>query len=257
MSDALLSHFQPITDPWFYACAVPAVLLTGLSKSGFASGFGALATPLLAMAVPVPQAAAIMLPLLLAMDATGLQQLWRVRDRQLVRALVPWGIAGTLVGTALFGVFKTAAVSGVVGALTLLFLAQRLLFPPHVGSTPPAAWVGRACATASGFTSFVAHAGSPPIAAYLLPLRLAPAAFSGTMAVYFGALNLFKVLPYAALGLIDLRNLSTALLLLPLTPVGVWVGVRLTHRVSPLWFYRLAYTGMLLTGLKLLWDGLR
>jgi uncharacterized membrane protein YfcA len=54
-----------ITDPWFYAIAVPAVLLMGLSKSGFLGGFGALATPLMALAVPVPQAAAIMLPLLL------------------------------------------------------------------------------------------------------------------------------------------------------------------------------------------------
>jgi uncharacterized protein len=64
-----------ITDPWFYAIAVPAVLLMGLSKSGFASGFGALATPLMALTIPVPQAAAIMLPLLMVMDATGLQQL--------------------------------------------------------------------------------------------------------------------------------------------------------------------------------------
>lgn len=92
-----------VTDPWFYAAAVPAVLLTGLSKSGFASGFGALATPLLALAVPVPQAAAIMLPLLLVMDATGLQRLWRERDPALLRLLLPAGLVGTLVGAVLFG----------------------------------------------------------------------------------------------------------------------------------------------------------
>ena len=38
-----------IADPWFYALAVPAVLLMGLGKSGFLSGFGALATPLMAV----------------------------------------------------------------------------------------------------------------------------------------------------------------------------------------------------------------
>jgi hypothetical protein len=37
----------------------------------------------------------------------------------------------------------------------------------------------------------------------------------------------------------------------------VWLGVWMTRHVSNAWFYRLAYTGMLLTGLKLLWDGLR
>lgn len=40
-----------ITDPYFYAVAVPAVLLMGVSKSGFGSGFGALAVPLMELAV--------------------------------------------------------------------------------------------------------------------------------------------------------------------------------------------------------------
>ena len=44
-----------ITDPAFYAIGVPAVLLMGLSKSGFLGGFGSMATPLLALVVPVPQ----------------------------------------------------------------------------------------------------------------------------------------------------------------------------------------------------------
>lgn len=245
-----------VTDPWFYAVAVPAVLLMGLSKSGFASGFGALAVPLLALAVPVPQAAAIMLPLLMVMDATGLQQLWRHRDPALVRLLLPAGLAGIAVGWALFGWVSQATVSGVTGAITLAFLAQRLLFPPRPQAPPAPRWVGRLCGVGSGFTSFVAHAGSPPISAYVLPLGLAPAVYSGSMAVFFAVINASKWGPYALLGLIDLPNLATSLVLLPLAPVGVWVGVRMTHRVSPAWFYRLAYTGMFLTGVKLLWDGL-
>lgn len=253
----MLDHFAVVADPLFYAVAVPAVLLMGLSKSGFASGFGALATPMMALAVPVPQAAAIMLPLLLAMDVTGLQQLWRDRDRALLRRLVPWGLAGTALGTLLFGVLPARAVSGTVGGLTLAFFAQRVLWPPRPGSGPAPRWVGAACATASGFTSFVAHAGGPPAAAYLLPLRLDPRVLSATIAVFFAALNASKWLPYAGLGLIDARNLGTAALLLPLAPLGVWAGVWLTRRVAAGWFYRLAYAGVLLTGLKLLWDALR
>ena len=59
------SEWPLIHDPAFWAVAVPAVLMMGLSKSGFLGGFGALAVPLMSLAVPVPQAAAIMLPLLL------------------------------------------------------------------------------------------------------------------------------------------------------------------------------------------------
>lgn len=244
-----------ITDPWFYAVAIPAVLMMGLSKSGFLGGFGSMATPLMALTVPVPQAAAIMLPLLLVMDGAGLQQLWKMRDKLLVRQLLPWGLLGTVVGTLLFGIFPAHAVAGVVGAMTLLFLAQRLVFPPTANSRPPPRWVGGVCATAAGFTSFVAHAGSPPINAYVLPMKLDPLVFSATMAVFFAAVNFSKWVPYAWLGLIDLQNMATAALLLPLAPLGVWCGIWLTRRIDPRWFYRIAYGGMACTGLKLLWDG--
>jgi uncharacterized membrane protein YfcA len=246
-----------IGEPSFYAIAVPAVLIMGLAKSGFLGGFGSLAVPLMALAVPVPQAAAIMLPLLFVMDGVGLQQLWQQRDRALLRLLLPAGLLGTVVGTLLFGVVSAKTVAAIVGALTLLFVAQRLVFPPRADAPPPPKPLGFVLGIASGFTSFVAHAGSPPISAYVLPLRLAPITFTATMAVFFAAVNLSKWIPYAWLGLIDLRNMSTSLLLMPLAPLGVWLGVWLTRRIASAWFYRLAYAGMFLTGAKLLFDGLR
>ena len=245
-----------ITDPWFYAAAIPAVLLMGLSKSGFASGFGSLGTPLMALAIPVPRAAAIMLPLLLVMDSVGVQKLWRDRDRRLLRLLLPAGLLGTVLGTILFRTVPQHIVAAVVGALTLLFLGQRLVFPPRPDAPPPSRRVGFAFGVASGFTSFVAHAGSPPFNAYVLPLRLSPVTFTATMAVFFAAVNLSKWVPYAWLGLIDGANLLTSMVLMPLAPVGVWVGVWMARHIQPVWFYRLAYAGMLLTGLKLLSDGL-
>lgn len=246
-----------IDDPWFYAIAVPAVLLMGLSKSGFGAGFGALAVPLMALAVPVPQAAAIMLPLLAIMDAMGLAALLKERDRGLIRLLLPAGLLGTVLGTLLFGVLPAPVVAGVVGAITLLFLAIRLVFPPRADAPPPPRWLGFVLGTTSGFTSFVAHAGGPPVSFYLLPLRLAPVTFTATMAVLFAAINASKWLPYAWLGLIDTRNLLTSLALAPFAPLGVWLGLKLVRRIDPTWFYRLFHLGMGLTGLKLLYDGFR
>ena len=250
----MLEALPVIHDPVFYALAVPAVLLVGLSKSGFAAGFGPLATPVLALTVPAPQAAAILLPLLIVMDLTGLQQMWHDRDAALLRRLLPWGIGGVVIGALLFGLLSAKAVAGLLGVLTLGFLAQRLFFPPRRDQPPAPTWVGQACATTSGFTSFVAHAGGPPMFAYLLPLRMDPRVLSATMAAFFAVINAVKTLPYAALGLLDLRNLMTSLLLVPLAPLGVWAGVWLVRRVDSTWFYRLAYLGMFLTGVKLLWD---
>ena len=244
-----------ITDPGFYAVAVPAVLLLGIGKSGFGAGLGALAVPLMALSVSVPQAAAILMPLLLVMDLLGLHAWRRHFDWTLIRFLLPFGLLGTLVGTVLFRSLDVRTVSGVVGSLTLLFLAQRLLFPPRADSPPPPRWLGAVLTTTSGFTSFVAHAGGPPLNAYVLPLRLPPPVFTASLAVFFFAVNLSKWIPYAWLGLLDLRNMATSLVLLPLAPVGVLVGVRIAHRIDPVLFYRMVYAGMLLTGLKLVWDG--
>lgn len=247
--------FPLITDPGFYAVAIPAVLLLGISKSGFGAGFGSLAVPIMALAVTVPQAAAILMPVLLLMDLLGLHAYRHHFDWKLIRFLVPFGLLGTVVGTMLFKVLDSQLVAGVVGVFTLLFLAQRLLFPPKADSPPPPRWLGAILSTASGFTSFIAHAGGPPINAYVVPMRLPPVVYAASMAVFFFVINLSKWVPYGWLGLLDMRNMATSVALLPLAPIGVLVGVRLARRVSPLLFYRLVYAGMLLTGLKLVWDG--
>jgi uncharacterized membrane protein YfcA len=244
------------TEGLFYAVAVPAVVLMGVSKSGFGAGFGALAVPLMALAVPVPQAAAIMLPLLAIMDFMGLAALLRHADRALLRLLVPAGLLGTVLGTLLFGWLSAATVAGVVGGITLVFLAIRLLFPPRADAPAPPKWWGWVLGSLSGFTSFVAHAGGPPIGFYLLPQRLTPLVFTATSAVFFTVINLSKWLPYTWLGLFDARNLWVSLALVPFAPLGVWLGLKVVRRLSPRWFFRLFHVGMGLTGAKLLWDGL-
>ena len=246
-----------ITDPAFYAVAVPAALLVGVGKSGVAGGFGILAVPLIALAMPVPQAAAIVLPLLTVGDLFGLAALIRKRDRALLRVLLPAGLAGTVVGFLLFGVLAPKTVSAVLGVLTLLFIAQRAWSSSGAVARVVPRWLTALAALVSGVTSFVAHAGGPPISIALLPMRLAPAVFAGTTAVFFTALNASKWLPYAWLGLIDVTNMLTALVLAPCAALGVWFGVSLLRRLPPIWFYRVVSAGLLVTGLKLTWDGLR
>jgi uncharacterized membrane protein YfcA len=250
-------NFPLITDPFFYAVAIPAVLLMGISKSGFGAGMGALAVPMMALAVTVPQAAAILMPVLLVMDLLGMAAFRNDFDKKLLKFLLPFGLLGIGAGAMLFKLLEPRLVAGIVGGFTLLFLAQRLLFPPKADSAPPPRWIGAMLTATSGFTSFVAHAGGPPINAYVIPLKLRPMVFTGTMAFFFFFINMAKWIPYAWLGLLDLRNFATSLLLLPLAPVGVWVGVRIARRINQVLFCRLIYAGMFLTGIKLLSDAFR
>jgi uncharacterized membrane protein YfcA len=244
-----------ITDWHFYLAAIPAVLLMGISKSGFGVGFGSLAVPLMALAVTVPQAAAVLMPVLLLIDLLGMGALRRDFDKKLLVFLLPFGLLGTVLGTLSFKLLATNVVAGIVGGFTLLFLAQRLLFPPKADRAPPPRWLGAILTTISGYTSFVAHAGAPPISAYVIPLKLRPIVFAATMSYFFAIINLSKWVPYVWLGILGWESLYTSLLLLPFAPIGVWVGVRIAKRIKPELFYRLVYTGMFLTGCKLVWDG--
>lgn len=248
--------FPLITDPYFYAVTIPAVLLLGVSKSGFGAGFGSLAVPMMALAVSVPDAAAILMPILFLMDVLGMAAFRKDFDFKLLKFLIPFGILGIFIGALLFKLLEAHTVEAMVGGFTLLFLAQRLLFPPHAESKAPPRWVGAILTTTSGFTSFIAHAGGPPISAYVIPLNLSPIKFTATMAFFFFVVNLSKWIPYGMLGLLDMRNMATSLVLLPIAPIGVWIGVRLARRISQVLFYRFLYAGMFLTGVKLLWDGL-
>ena len=249
--------FPLITDPYFYAVTIPAVLLLGISKSGFGAGFGSLAVPMMALAVTVPDAAAILMPVLLVMDILGMAAFRKDFDMKLLRFLLPWGLVGVVIGAVLFKVLATHTVAGMVGVFTLLFLAQRLLFPPTLDSPHPPQWLGAILTATSGFTSFIAHAGGPPISAYVIPMRLSPVKFTATMAFFFFVINLSKWIPYAWLGLLDMRNMATSLVLLPIAPMGVWIGVRLARRINQVLFYRFLYTGMALTGIKLIWDAVK
>jgi uncharacterized protein len=229
-------NFPIITDPWFYATAIPAVFLMGLSIS-------------------VPQAAAIFMPLLLVMDLMGIAAFRKDVDHKLLRFLLPWGLLGILAGTLLFKLVSAPLVAGVVGVLTLAFLAQRLLFPPSADADPLPPWLGRWLIAAAGFTSFVAHAGGPPYSAYILRLKLSPLVYTATASYFYFIINLSKWVPYAWLGLLDMRNFATSIALMPVAFAGVWLGIRIARYIQPTLFYRLIYLGMFLTGCKLVWDG--
>jgi hypothetical protein len=248
---------SPISDPWFYLLAIPAVAIFGIAKSGFGGSFGILAVPLLALVIAPTDAAAIMLPLLVAMDLLGLHMFRGKADPANLRILIPAGVVGIVLGVATFSFTSDRWLRAIIGAIALAFVAQRAWAMVR-GGDPPARRASRMRGSfwgvLSGYTSFIANAGGPPLIVYLAPQRLEQTAFAATTVFFFAAINAVKLVPFLWLGLFDARNLATSAVLLPLVPLGYAAGLWMLRAIDPRRFYHVITAALALTGAKLVWD---
>ena len=89
----------------------------------------------------------------------------------------------------------------------------------------------------------------------MLAMRMEKVAFIATSLVFFAAMNYAKILPYYLLGLLDLRIIVTGLALVPVGVAGIYFGIWLQKRMDARIFYRIIHVLLLLTGTKLLYDG--
>lgn len=230
------------------------VVLVGLSKGGLGGAFGLMGVPVLSLAMPPVLAAALLLPILLMMDAVSLMSWRRYRDWSLLKTLLPAAMVGIALGWVSAAVTPDAVVRLLVGIVALAFGARAVLgrFVGAPRHRPGMGWVWGAV---SGFTSFVAHAGGPPFQVHVLPMRLDPRVYTGTSVLFFAVVNAVKVVPYAALGFLDARVLVSALVMLPLAVVAVLIGAAIVRRMRAEVFYPFTHAMVTLVGLKLVWDG--
>lgn len=246
-----------ITDPLFYVLAVCAVILIGLSKGGFGGALALLGVPLVALAIPPVQAAAIFLPILVAMDLAGLWA-WRgIYHKRTLVIMLPAAVIGIAAGWTTAAYVNDNHIRLIVGSISLLFSLQWWL--GGAGSRAAKAdnrWKGRFWGAIAGFTSFVSHAGGPPFQMYVLPLKLDKSLYAGTGVIFFAVVNAVKLVPYFALGQFSPANLMTSAMLIPLAPLATFAGAWLVKRVDQTLFYRITYAALIPVGIKLIWDGI-
>lgn len=251
----MLASLPIVQDPWFYAAAVTAVLILGIAKGGLAGGIGLVAVPLMSLTIEPARAAAILLPILMLMDATALRPYWGLWDKHNLLTTAPGAVLGTALGLASFGLLSADALRIMVGTIALAYSLRWWLVRTVGPAREPGFARGTFWATLAGFTSFSVHAGGPPIHVYLLSQRLDKTTFQATTVLFFFAVNWLKLGPYAWLGQLDGSNLATSLVLAPLAPVGIALGAWLHHRIDERAFFRIVYASLVVLGAKLIYDG--
>jgi uncharacterized membrane protein YfcA len=243
-------------DPIFVTVAVVAVLIVGLSKAGLLGGLGVVGVPLLALVMSPRDAAGMMLPVLLCMDAVAIWMYRKECNWGIIKIMLPGAAIGTIAGWLLWAVVSDAVVLLMVGVVTLLFVIDSIVpWRKKLEGLPPSKPWGVFWGSIAGFTSFISHTGGPPFQIYALPRRMAPAVYAGTTAFFFAIVNTSKLVPYYFLGQLNVANLTLAAALAPVGVIGVLVGVYLVRRISAKLFYQIAYWLVFLLALKLVWDG--
>ncbi len=248
------------TDPSFYIVGFLTTFLMAAAKGAFGGGLAIVGIPLLSLVTDPISAAIIVAPLVAFMDLFAVRAFppstWSMPD-------LGWLSGGLLIGLALgwafFAIVDPRIVILMIAVVTLAFtvrwfLKDRLAPPPPHGVLPARAV---SLATLSGFTTFIAHAGGPPVAMYLLGRRLDKAVLAGTTIAVFMLGNFVKLVPFVSLGLDRPHTLAAAVALSPIVPFGVWAGKALHDRMDQQRLYFWCYVLLLVTGLKLFVDAVR
>ena len=241
----------------FWVAAVVAAALVGMGKGGVPI-VGMLAVPVMALVMNPVVAAGMLLPVYVVSDAFGLYAYRHAFDRRVLWIVVPGAIVGIGVGWATASVVPEAAVTLLVGVIGVAFALNLLVRKPVVAEPKePQVVPGLFWGAVTGFTSFVSHAGAPPYQVYTLPLGMAKAVFAGTSTIAFAIINAVKLVPYYALGQLNLGNLKLAAVLAVPAVVAVFAGVGLVKRMPERLFFQAVTWALLLISVKLIWDGAR
>ncbi len=242
-------------DLYFYITAIPAVILFGLSKGGFAGPIAILAVPLMSMAISPIIAAGIMLPILIVMDVTALFFYWKKWKIEIVKIIIPPSIIGILIGSITFSYISDNGVRIIIGSIAILFILFTIIQKEGFFKKPTKN-KGIFWSTVAGYTSFLIHAGGPPLNFYLLPQKLDKTIYVATFTLAFAIINAVKLIPYYYLGQLQLEYMMISLILLPLAPIGIIVGYYLHKKISEKNFYNLIYFFLAIGGIKLIYDGI-
>jgi hypothetical protein len=244
-----------------------AVFLYALNKGGFP--VSSIAVPLLVLfwpssSEPAKTVVAFLLPLLVVMDAIGLVFYRKSIPWKRLLPLLPGAVAGIAVASILFVSQKNSFIYlpdrwlqlfiGIVGVFFIVYQAfKRWFLKKTEGEGVMYGWgVSSIFGFGAGVVSTLSNSALPVAQMYLLPQKLEKMHLAGAVVGMFAVINAMKMVPFALLGRIETENLLLGIWMLPLIPLGVWLGHFLVRVTKPKHYVGFIYAVLGFTSILLI-----
>ncbi len=239
----------------FFFTVAPAIILFGIAKSGLGGSIALISIPLMTIVMPLTQALAIMLPILIFSDFIATYRFRKKFDLSTLKLLIPFAAIGIFFGSLTFSFFSENLLKFIVGLMGFLFAGHYFLFKKNKEEKSKKNYLkGGICSLIAGFTSFCVHAGGTPTSIYLLPLRMKKETYVGTRIIFFTFVNLIKLPFYISLSMLSFETFKLSILLFPLAGLGIFIGYKILKIIEEKLFYNILYTLILISSIKLLYD---
>jgi len=239
----------------FFISVVPAIILYGIAKSGLGGSISLISVPLMTVVMPLNQALAVILPILIFSDIIAVYRFRREFDFSTLKLIVPFAALGIVIGSLTFKYFSEDLLKLIVGIMGFLFAGHYFLFKKEKKIPAKKNFLkGAIFSSIAGFSSFCVHAGGTPTSIYLLPLRLKKEIYVGTRIIFFTFVNLIKLPLYIYLSMMNFDTLFQSIFLLPLAIIGIFIGYRLLKIIDENLFYNIIYALILVSSTKLILD---
>ncbi len=239
----------------FLFTVVPAIVLYGIAKSGLGGSISLISVPLMTIVMPLNQALAIILPILIFSDIIAVYRFRREFDLSTLKLIVPFAAIGIVIGSFTFTYFSENLLKLIVGIMGFVFAGHYFLFKTkEIIPAKKNFFKGAICCSIAGFTSFCVHAGGTPTSIYLLPLRLKKEIYVGTRIIFFTCVNLIKLPLYINLSMLNFDTFSQSLMLIPLAVIGIFIGYKILKVIEENLFYNIIYALIFLSSSKLIYD---
>lgn len=219
------------------------VFLAGLLRGFTGFGFALAAVPVITLFVE-PAAVVPAIPIVaMVAGAEQFGRAWKEANWRAIRRLLVGAIAGTPAGVLVLTLLPGNIMRALIGSV--LLLAVLLLWRGYRFSRTPSTMAQVGVGILSGFLNGSTAMGGPPVILFFLASPEGISIGRASLLVYFFFISAWSIAAQATAGLMNLRVMVLALLMIPFMAAGNVIGDRMFKRSSVAAYQRIALVFLL------------